>query len=70
MAVQRPQNGSSCVFQQEAVAVVAFSGVVIRCSVSPQCSTARWSGHSLQESDWKRPAAAGGSLRLGPARQV
>ena len=45
VAVQRPQDGSTCVFQQEAVSVVAVSGVVVRCTVSPQRSTVCWGRH-------------------------
>ena len=46
VAVQRPQDGSSCVFQREAVSVVAVSGVVVRCSVSPQRSTVFQRSHT------------------------
>ena len=103
VAVQRLQDGSSCV-------VVAVSGVDVRCSVSPQRSTystlatalhilhtrhsAPHTPHSPQRStystlatalhilhsvlgwpfvavsDVRQQAATGGTLCLGPARQV
>ena len=75
VAVQRLQDGSSCV-------VVAVSGVVVRCSVSPQRSTYSTLATALHilhsvlgwsfvaVSDVRQQAATGGTLCLGPARQV